>query len=145
MKHLFTDYVFGGKADSPYVEGDELSPINVYGASKLAGEVAVLSAVRTHLMLRTASVFSEFSHNFVKPVLNLGTAQNGLNVVADQLSCPTDAADIAANDSVFKARHEEWRISGFGELPLLRTTSDDLVSLRAPDLRSCGQTESSCP
>ncbi len=94
--HLSTDYVFSGKSNSPYAEDDEPSPLNVYGASKLAGEAAVRAAVHAHVILRTASVFSEFGQNFVKSMLRLGAVRSNLGVVVDQISCPTAAADIAA-------------------------------------------------
>jgi len=94
--HLSTDYVFNGKRTSPYFEEDEPSPLNVYGASKLAGEAAVKSVLDAHLILRTASVFSEFGQNFVISMLRLAAERPTLGVVADQQSCPTAAADIAA-------------------------------------------------
>jgi dTDP-4-dehydrorhamnose reductase len=94
--HLSTDYIFDGSSNLPYVEEDEPSPLNVYGASKLAGEAAVRNTVRSHIILRTASVFGEFGGNFVKAMLHLGAERPTLGVVADQVSCPTAAADIAA-------------------------------------------------
>lgn len=93
--HLSTDYVFDGSSDMPYVEDDEPSPLNVYGASKLAGEAAVRRTLDTHLIIRTASVFSEFGQNFVRSMLRLGRERSFVNVVADQQSCPTAAADLA--------------------------------------------------
>jgi dTDP-4-dehydrorhamnose reductase len=94
--HLSTDYVFDGQSGLPYAEEDEPSPLYVYGASKLAGELAVKSILDAHLIVRTASVFSEYGQNFVKTMLKTRPERPVLGVVADQRSCPTAAADIAA-------------------------------------------------
>jgi dTDP-4-dehydrorhamnose reductase len=96
LVHLSTDYVFSGTKHSPYLEEDDPAPLNEYGASKLAGEEAVRGGVHEHLIIRTASVFSEFGQNFVKSMIRLGTERSSLGVVADQTSCPTAASDIAA-------------------------------------------------
>jgi dTDP-4-dehydrorhamnose reductase len=94
--HLSTDYVFAGSSRLPYTEADEASAVNIYGASKLAGEEAVRAALRSHVILRTASLFSEFGQNFVKSMLRLSAERPRLGVVIDQISCPTPAADVAA-------------------------------------------------
>jgi dTDP-4-dehydrorhamnose reductase len=96
LVHLSTDYIFDGKKGSPYLEDDEPAPLNDYGASKLAGEAAIRDALREHLIIRTASVFSEFGGNFVKSMIRLASERPSLGIVADQVSCPTAAADIAA-------------------------------------------------
>src|ERR1700730_6572821 len=72
LVHLSTDYVFDGKKGQPYLEDDATHPLNHYGASKLEGERAVRAGVDQHVILRTASVFSEFGVNFVKTILRLG-------------------------------------------------------------------------
>jgi dTDP-4-dehydrorhamnose reductase len=102
--HVSTDYVFSGRTSSPYIEEDEPSPLNVYGTSKLAGEAAVRDALDTHVILRTASVFSQFGQNFVKAMLRLGAERPTIWVVADQLSCPTAAADIATSIELLAER-----------------------------------------
>lgn len=94
--HISTDYIFDGAKVVPYLEDDKPSPLNVYGESKLAGESAVRTAGGVHMIVRTASVFSEYGQNFVKTMLRLGAERASLAVVADQVSCPTPAADIAA-------------------------------------------------
>lgn len=93
--HVSTDYVFDGEKQGAYVEDDAVGPINVYGASKEAGERAVREELDRHVILRTSWVYSSHGHNFVRTMLRFAAERDGFNVVADQHGCPTSAGDLA--------------------------------------------------
>ena len=93
--HYSTDYVFDGNKIGPYVEEDDPNPINVYGASKLAGEQAIWRSGAKAIVFRTSWVFGARGSNFVKTILRLARERNTLDVVADQFGVPTPAALIA--------------------------------------------------
>lgn len=95
LVHVSTDYVFDGSATAPYLESDPVKPLGVYGASKLAGELAAAEAKR-HVLVRTAWVFSEYGNNFLRTMLRVGAERDELKIVADQVGTPTYAGDLAA-------------------------------------------------
>ena len=113
--HLSTDYVFDGTKQSAYVEEDPASPATVYGASKLAGELAVRDNVDEHVILRTAWVYAPYGKNFVRTMIGLAQSRNEVRVVGDQHGCPTYAPDIA-NAVIAIARN----LLKFPSDPLLR-------------------------
>lgn len=94
--HISTDYVFDGTASIPYKEEDRISPVNMYGQSKLRGEELVLNNNPAAIIIRTSWVYSFFGNNFVKTMLRLLTEKESVNVVNDQFGSPTYAADLAA-------------------------------------------------
>ncbi|MGA8816867.1 MAG: dTDP-4-dehydrorhamnose reductase [Xanthobacteraceae bacterium] len=95
MVHISTDYVFDGSKEGAYLESDPACPISAYGRSKAAGEEAVRSHLAQHVILRTAWVYSEFGHNFLKTVLRLAATRDELRIVSDQHGSPTSAGELA--------------------------------------------------
>ncbi len=93
--HLSTDYVYAGTCAGPQREDEPISPSNVYGASKAAGDRAVAARNPAHLVLRVSWVFGVYGANFVKTMLRLGRERDELRVVDDQRGGPTEARDIA--------------------------------------------------
>lgn len=95
LVHISTDCVFDGALDRPYAEADATAPISVYGASKLAGEQAVLSGNPRAAVVRTAWVVSARGRNFVRTILDAAASRSELPVVADVIGSPTSADDLA--------------------------------------------------
>lgn len=93
--HYSTDYVFDGEGETPWCENDPKAPLNVYGASKLAGEVAVEETGVKYLIFRISWVYDAAGKNFMNTMLRLGAEREALNVVADQFGAPCYAPDIA--------------------------------------------------
>lgn len=96
MIQISTDYVFDGTKDSPYLETDVPCPTSIYGKTKLSGEMALLQICPDSIVLRTAWLYSEYGHNFVKTMKRLGAEKEELNVVSDQKGSPTYAGDLAS-------------------------------------------------
>ncbi len=108
--HYSTDYVFDGKTNVPYLESDTPRPQNVYGESKLAGEMAISASACKHVILRTSWVYSSHGKNFVLSMLQLARKGLALKIVNDQCGCPTWAHNLAlASDAVIK----KWQTPAF--------------------------------
>lgn len=95
MIYISTDYVFDGTKDGFYEVDDTPNPINVYGKTKLEGEIAVQKTLEKYFIVRISWVFGVNGNNFVKTMLRLGKERSELNVVADQIGSPTYTADLA--------------------------------------------------
>lgn len=94
--HFSTDYVFDGTGNHPYVEEDVCNPINVYGASKLAGENHLRTITDNYILIRTAWLYGAKGKNFVQAILDRAKATGKLTVVDDQTGSPTCTRDLAA-------------------------------------------------
>ena len=94
--HISTDFIFDGVSEKAYLESDNPSPLNIYGKSKLEGEVAVCAAMQKNaIIIRTSWLYSEYSNNFVETILRKAQKFDELNVISDQFSSPTNASDLA--------------------------------------------------
>jgi dTDP-4-dehydrorhamnose reductase len=95
LVHYSTDYVFDGEKREPYVEDDAPNPLNAYGASKLAGEQAIITSGCRHLILRTSWVYGPRGSNFMLTILRVARERTELRVVDDQVGAPTSSLAIA--------------------------------------------------
>jgi dTDP-4-dehydrorhamnose reductase len=145
LVHFSTDFVFDGTLVRPYRVDDPTSPLSVYGASKLGGEVAIRESGCAHLIIRTSWLFGPHGSNFVEAILARAAAGQPLSVVTDQIGCPTLASDLAdavlrlldagASGTVHFCNAEPCAWHEFAvrilaeagyDLPVARTTSDAL-------------------
>ncbi|MFM2035215.1 MAG: hypothetical protein RL459_480 [Pseudomonadota bacterium] len=100
LVHYSTDYVFDGMGSSAWSETDACTPINVYGQTKLEGELRIRAVCQNHLILRTSWVYGARGGNFAKTMLRLARERDSLNVISDQIGAPTSSellADVAAH------------------------------------------------
>ncbi|MCP3726182.1 dTDP-4-dehydrorhamnose reductase [Paraburkholderia sp. CNPSo 3272] len=123
MIHYSTDYVFDGSSSTPYVETDPVAPLNVYGASKLAGERAIENAAGDWLTLRTTWVYGPRGRNFLRTMLRVAGERDSLRVVADQTGAPTSARMIADLTAHVVSRAQRERNVGEFESGLFHMTA----------------------
>jgi len=96
MMYISTDYVFDGQGETPWdPDCKAYAPLNVYGQTKLEGELAVANTLEKYFIVRIAWVFGKNGNNFVKTMLNLGKKYDTLRVVCDQIGTPTYTYDLA--------------------------------------------------
>ena len=94
--HISTDFIFDGVSEKAYLESDDPNPLNIYGKSKLEGEVAVCAAMQKNaIIIRTSWLYSEYSNNFVNTIIRKAQKFDELSVISDQFSSPTNASDLA--------------------------------------------------
>jgi dTDP-4-dehydrorhamnose reductase len=118
LLHISTDFVFDGRSYSPYRPTDATGPLGVYGATKLAGEQAVLKTLgHRATVVRTAWVYAAQGRNFLRTMLRLMNERGAVRVVADQIGTPTAAPSLAEVLWKFAARPDQsgvfhWADSG---------------------------------
>lgn len=96
MIYISTDYVFDGQGSEPWQpDCTEYAPLNIYGKTKLAGELAVSSILDKYFIVRIAWVFGKNGRNFVKTIINVGKSHDEVRVVNDQIGTPTYTYDLA--------------------------------------------------
>jgi dTDP-4-dehydrorhamnose reductase len=95
LVHFSTDYVFDGFGDTPRREDSPTGPMSVYGASKLAGDMAIMASGGPHLIARTSWVYAAKGTNFLRTIARLASERKELRIVADQVGAPTTARAIA--------------------------------------------------
>ncbi|MGM0635828.1 MAG: dTDP-4-dehydrorhamnose reductase [Bacteroidota bacterium] len=95
LLHISTDYVFDGKSAIPYTEEAITNPINVYGASKLAGEKAIQQQLENYFIVRTSWLYAEFGANFYRTMLEKARQKASLKITTEQTGTPTNANDLA--------------------------------------------------
>lgn len=96
MTYISTDYVFNGKGTTPWKpDCKDYAPLNVYGRTKLEGELAVANTLEKYFIVRIAWVFGLNGKNFIKTMLNVGKTHDTVRVVSDQIGTPTYTYDLA--------------------------------------------------
>jgi dTDP-4-dehydrorhamnose reductase len=94
--HISSDYVFNGSKSTPYLESDPVDPVSAYGRSKLEGELQVAAAAPdSHTIVRSSWLFGAAGPCFPKTILRLAAERDSLNVVSDQIGCPTFTGHLA--------------------------------------------------
>ncbi|MHB1085586.1 MAG: dTDP-4-dehydrorhamnose reductase [Thiobacillus sp.] len=116
LVHYSTDYVFNGNGATPWREDDACDPINVYGATKLAGERAIQATGCRHLIFRTSWVYGARGNNFLLTMRRLMQARPELTIVADQIGAPTWSRDLAEATAQIVSQINS-PVSGFDQAP----------------------------
>lgn len=96
LVYISTDYVFNGQGETPWQpDCKDYAPLNVYGQTKLEGELAVANTLNKYYIVRIAWVFGRNGNNFIKTMLNIGKKYDALRVVCDQVGTPTYTLDLS--------------------------------------------------
>jgi dTDP-4-dehydrorhamnose reductase len=150
--HYSTDYIFDGSKPEPWVETDLPHPLNVYGASKLAGEMAVDNVGGNYLTFRTSWVYGHHGNNFLLTMLRLGRERDRLSIVDDQIGAPTTSIELARATydivtGILAARFgaaQQWRglyhmtcggsVSWYGFAQAIFAGATELLGVKAPSL-----------
>lgn len=103
--HISTDYVFDGTKRTPYTEEDVPNPINIYGKSKLAGEIYIQEIWEKHFIYRTSWLYSQYGHNFYKSILRMAEEGKEMTITTEQTGTPTNANDLA--EAILKVIEQE--------------------------------------
>ncbi len=143
LVHYSTDYVFDGSGSRPWTEDDGTGPLGVYGASKLAGEQAIVGSGCRHVILRTSWVYAARGHNFVRTMLRLAGERDELRVVADQFGVPTPAGWLAdvTSSAIARAAAGDTRVAGiFHACPRGETTWHGVATAVLRAAIACGVT-----
>ena len=127
--HISTDCVFDGTKSQPYDPEDIAQPLSVYGQSKLEGEQAVRGSFSQHIIVRVSWVFSEFSHNFVRTMLQLAQSRTEVAVVNDQVGFPTYAPALAFGLLKIADLSIEPSFAGWGTYHLAGTEAIDRAGM----------------
>ena len=114
LLHISTDYVFDGTKSEAYSENDAVSPLGIYGISKLQGEETIRQTLPAHIILRVAWVFGAQGNNFVKTMLRLAKDRDELSVVADQFGRPSPAKDIAKTLIILAEQYQKEKTLEWG-------------------------------
>jgi dTDP-4-dehydrorhamnose reductase len=115
--HYSTDYVFDGTGDKPWLETDAVTPLSVYGSTKLEGEQLIQQSGCKHLIFRTSWVYGARGGNFAKTMLRLAQERDSLSVINDQMGAPTGAdllADVTAH--AIRTAQQQDEVSGLYHL-----------------------------
>jgi dTDP-4-dehydrorhamnose reductase len=152
LVHYSTDYVFDGSKTGPWTETDAPHPLNVYGASKLAGEQAIQNSRSKHLIFRTSWVFGPHGNNFLLTMLRLARERDRLSIVDDQIGAPTTSIELArATHSIVTGiiagrfgAPQDWcglyhmtcagSVSWFGFAQAIFSRATELLGVKSPEL-----------